>query len=120
MNFVLLVFAVVLILIPGVIVFIFKLIFHKNRSIYVHKVALGVDRLGAVILYNKWGWTVSSLTYYRYMNRESKRNKKGVYYYFMKMINGLFFDKVHCENSYKWELNHRKKNTSNTTLAVYQ
>lgn len=112
----LLAFAFVCIVIASPVVFAFRLALHDKKSDYLHLVALGLDRLGAVLLYKKLGWTVSSLTYFRYIKREQRENKKALYFYFMQFINFLFFDKEHCKNSYLWEINHRKTNTSKTTL----
>lgn len=115
-HFLLLAFALLSLLTVGTVVFLFKAAFNKDTKHYFYITALGLDRLGAVVLYNKLGWTVSSLTYFRYIQREKKQNKKAAYYYFMKFIDFLFCDKEHCKNSYTWELSHRKNNTSKTTL----
>lgn len=115
-SFLLLAFAFILLATAGMTVFLFRSVFYKNKKQYFYITALGLDRLGAVLLYKKLGWTVSSLTYFRYIKREKEHNKKAEYYFFMKFINFLFCDKEHCLNSYSWELAHRKQNTNKTNL----
>lgn len=114
--FLLLAFALISVCLLAPIIFIFRFIFFDNRKKYLNFVALGLDRLGAVIFYKKLGWTVSSLTFFRYILKEKSFNKKGFYFYFMSFINFIFNDKNHCENSYFWEIKHRQTNTKNTNL----
>ncbi len=115
-NLFLLVFALLVLVILAPLTFTIRLLFTSQRSDYFYILALGLDRLGAVILYKKLGWTVSSLTFFKYVLTEKPFDKKGFHFYFMHLINLLFGDSKHCENSYFWEINHRQTNTQNTLL----
>jgi len=116
MNFLLLFLATLAIVIIGIPIAILKLAMNKKRKMYAFILAYGIDRLGAVVLYKKLGWTVSSITFYRYTTIEKDKKKKGKYFMFMKLINTIFFDPFHCQNSFTRERNRRKKNTLLTSI----
>lgn len=68
----------------------------ESISIYLHTVAVSLDQLGGSLLYGEEDWTISSIAFYQYKYKD--RNK-----WFMCLINFLFQDKMHCENSFETE-----------------
>ena len=76
---------------------VFRLIravkFKESISDYLFTIALGIDQLGAAILYQKENWTVSSYTYLLCVKGKKFACK------FMKLID-LFFGKEHCKQSF--------------------
>ena len=82
-------------------IFIWKIIFTKDRDGYLYKIAIGIDQLGGCLLYEEEDWTVSSYTYYLC----DKGNEKACI--FLRIID-ILFGKEHCKKSFKKEVEKAK------------
>lgn len=100
MNFLLFIFALVLIIIGAPIIFIVQIFrkLYRKESVnkYIHLLAVALDQLGGSLIYGEEDWCISSIAYY---HAEIENKNK----WFMHLINFLFNDKNHCRISFETE-----------------
>ena len=104
-------FAIAAISVAAIPVFLFQVITQGKRLDFLYMIAVALDRLGAVLLYKKLGWTVSSVTYYKRVETHKRK-----FVMFEKFINFIFRDKHHCRRAYVSEMRNRK--VSNRQMAL--